>query len=359
MVKIRVLHYFYKINYIFVYRINYYFLIYIANINKKTMKKILLKKRKCLFTIISCLFIVIISCDSKQQVNVEKSSITALIQSQTNLSILKAALEKTNLLSMLDSSGTYTFFAPTNTAFQEYLSLNNYESINDVPTALLKEILLNHVISQVYHLNDLPANSYIKTLAHGNSSLSNTLSLYIDKTTGVILNGDAMIINSNIIANNGVLHIVDAVIVLPTLLTQVTSNPNLSTLSGKLTSPGQPNFIATLSGSESLTIFAPTNTAFTDLNTELAPGGTAGISTTNLTKILQYHITNGNILTDNFTEGQVITSLQTPQTFTVLLAGGYRLRDYGNRECTIIATNIQCTNGVIHELSKVMLPNFN
>ncbi|MBP6551365.1 MAG: fasciclin domain-containing protein, partial [Flavobacterium sp.] len=58
----------------------------------------------------------------------------------------------------------------------------------------------------------------------------------------------------------------------------------------------------------------------------------------------------------SLTEGQMVSTLQTPQKFTVQLAGGAKIKDVNNRISTIVATDVQCSNGVIHVLNKVLLP---
>ena len=184
----------------------------------------------------------------------------------------------------------------------------------------------------------------------------NTMSMYVDLTSGVKLNGVAKVTTADVMASNGVIHVVDAVINLPTVVTHATANANFTSLVGALTKAGQPNFVSILSAAGPFTVFAPTNDAFTALNTELAPGGIAGVSTANLTKVLQYHVVSGNILAASLTEGQIVSTLQTPQTFTVQLAGGAKIKDASNRISTIVATDVQCSNGVIHVLNKVLLP---
>jgi uncharacterized surface protein with fasciclin (FAS1) repeats len=67
---------------------------------------------------------------------------------------------------------------------------------------------------------------------------------------------------------------------------------------------------------------------------------------------------SGNILAESLTEGQIVSTLQTPQTFTIQLAGGAKIKDVNGRISTIVTTNVQCSNGVIHVLDKVLLPTF-
>jgi uncharacterized surface protein with fasciclin (FAS1) repeats len=67
-------------------------------------------------------------------------------------------------------------------------------------------------------------------------------------------------------------------------------------------------------------------------------------------------VVNGGILASSLTDGQIVSTLQTPQTFTIQLASGAKIKDANNRIATIIATDVQCANGVIHVLDKVLLP---
>ena len=56
------------------------------------------------------------------------------------------------------------------------------------------------------------------------------------------------------------------------------------------------------------------------------------------------------------TEGQIVSTFQKPQKFSILLSGGAKIRDVSNRISTIVATDVQSSNGVIHVLDKVLLP---
>jgi uncharacterized surface protein with fasciclin (FAS1) repeats len=314
-------------------------------------------KIKCL-ALLTFFAILGTSCDNDDDDNSAPvdNTITGIASKTSNLSILVQALIKADLATTLQASGPYTVFAPTNAAFTSFLATTPYATINDVPKAVLTEILLNHVISGSVKSSDL-TTGYIKTLAKGSASATNTLSMYVNTGSSmVMLNGGAMVTTADIMASNGVIHIVDEVIGLPTIVTHATANPNFTSLVGALTGAGQPDFVSILSGTGPFTVFAPTNDAFTALNTELAPGGIAGVSATNLTKVLQYHVVSGNVLAASLTEGQVVTTLQTPQTFTIQLTGGAKIKDANNRISTIIATDVQCSNGVIHVLNKVLLP---
>ena len=211
----------------------------------------------------------------------------------------------------------------------------------------------------------MTTNSYFKTNAFGAQSTTNNLNALITNIGNVIkINNNATIIVPNLTTDTGVLHIVDKVIGLPRITDLVGANTNFSTLVSLLNRPTvipvQPNFLTVLGGTGPFTLFAPTNDAFTVLNTELLPGGTSAVTPANITKVLYYHVVSGNILSNTLTQGQVVTTLLTPapNTFTVNVTIGVKLFDLHipQRAASVTATDIQANNGVIHILDKVLLP---
>ena len=165
---------------------------------------------------------------------------------------------------------------------------------------------------------------------------------------------------ANSVGLDYLIHVVNTVITLPTITNHLVANPDFSNLVSLLARPGQPDFASVLSGTSSspFTVFAPFNSAFTALDAELAPGGIASVSANNITSILQYHvIASANVLANTLTNGQVFSTLLASQTF-ILQTLPVRIKDSNNRLSNIIATDIQCANGVIHVLDKVLLPTF-
>lgn len=320
------------------------------------MKNVIKLKNLMLIALFTALSV---SCDDDNNNDnmVVDNTITGKAVASPNLSILVQALVRAELATTLKGAGPFTVFAPTNEAFTAFLATTPYATINDVPKEALTQILLNHVVTGSVKSTDL-TTGYIKTLAKGSASTTNNLSMYVNITAGVKLNGVATVTTPDIMASNGVIHIVDKVIDLPTVVTHAAANANFSTLVSVLNRSGEPNFITALSGTGPFTVFAPTNAAFTALNTELAPGGIAGVSAANLTKVLQYHVVSpANVLAASLTEGQIVTPILTPaQTFTIQLSGGPKIKDARNRISNIIITDVQCSNGVIHAVDKVLLP---
>lgn len=309
--------------------------------------------------------LVSISCsndddDSSQ----ETQTIVSVAKTNSNLSSLVAALDKAGLTATLNSSGSYTVFAPTNTAFAAFLSAKGYANLDAVPVPALKEILLNHVLSTKVKSTEI-STGYVKTLAKGGASTSNTISMYLEKGTGVDINGGknnggATVTTADIEASNGVIHIVDGVIGLPTIVNHAIANKNFTTLVAALTYNSASGFVGTLSGTTNspFTVFAPTNAAFTAFLTETGFSGLAAIPANVLETTLKYHVVVGaNVQSSALTNGQVVSTF-AGQNFTVGLTGGPKITDAGGRVSNIIATDVQCSNGIIHVIDKVLLPVF-
>jgi uncharacterized surface protein with fasciclin (FAS1) repeats len=316
-----------------------------------------MKKIKNLFavTLVTFLLTSSISCSSDDTTTtVEDNSIVGLANKTTNLSILVQALNKTGLTTTLQTTNNITVFAPTNTAFQNLLTSLGFTSLDQVPTETLKQILLNHVVATKLTASQL-TTGYLKTLATPTASATNKMSLFVNKTTGVKLNGISNVSTPDIVATNGIIHIVDAVITLPTVVTFATADPNFTSLVAALTRNDQPNFVGILSGTGPFTVFAPTNAAFTSLLTEINAPSLASIPQALLEKTIKYHVVSGaNVLSSTLTNNQVVTTFQG-QNFTVLTTPSASIKDANNRVSNITAVDVQANNGVIHVLNKVLL----
>lgn len=295
--------------------------------------------------------VLLISCndDDNTAAPPVDNSITGLALKTPDLSMLVQALQRAELTATLQTSGTYTVFAPTNSAFTAFLATTPYATINDVPKEALTQILLNHVITTKLTASDL-TTGYIKTLATGTASSSNTLSMYVNTAAGVELNGGAKVTTPNVMASNGVIHIVNQVIGLPTIVTHATANPNFTTLVGLLSGQG---LVPTLGGTASspFTVFAPTNSAFTTFEMQ-NPGTLASLTAAQVTSVLKYHVVAGaNVLST----GIPTTPITTLETGTFTIAGTV-ITDEEMRNTNIVAVDVQCSNGVIHVIDNVLLP---
>ncbi len=301
-----------------------------------------------------------ISVSCSDDSNSESNTIASIASKNAEFSTLVTALNKTGLTATLNGSGNFTVFAPTNQAFSTFLSANGFSSLDDVPVAVLKEVLLNHVVNDELFSNEL-TTGYVKSLGKGSASSTNTLSLFINTTSGVKINGVSNVTAADIDASNGVIHKVDAVIGLPTIVTHAVANPNFTSLVAALTRSDQAdqNFVGILSGTANspFTVFAPTNTAFSSLLTEFGWSSLGDVPETVLEKTLKYHVVAGsNVLSTQLTNNMSVGTF-LGQNFTITTTGGAKITDANNRTSNIIATDVQCANGVIHVIDKVIVPS--
>jgi uncharacterized surface protein with fasciclin (FAS1) repeats len=303
------------------------------------------------------------SCNSDNEFKQEQVTTSTVIKSNAQLQSLASALESTGLLATFDGQGEYTLFAPSDAAFQQFLSENGYASLNDVPSVILSEILLNHVLVGKYRDTDLPGTGYINTLAKGFASDTNTLSMYIQRNSIVKLNNESTVTLANISTSNGIIHIVDKVIKLPTVYDHLQANVNFSNLVTALNRTDQPDFAGILSGSSSIyTVFAPYNSGFSDFLSEYGFSDLNAVPQMALEKTLKYHVVVGsNVLSNTLVNSQVISTFAN-QNFTVKVnSQGINFKDYNNKESNLSPNikDIQCVNGIIHGIDLVLVPNLN
>lgn len=309
------------------------------------MKNLFRIKKLALIAIVAILSISCNDDDDTTPVAVD-NTITGKAIATPNLSILVQALTKAKLAVTLQGAGPFTVFAPTNAAFEKYLADNKIASLEAIPDAKLTQILLNHVVSGKVLSTQL-TTGYIKTLATYGTTTSN-ISMYVNTTSGAkLFNGVANVVTANVEASNGVVHIVDAVIDVPTIVTHAVANASFSTLASVLTAQG---LIPTLSGTDSspFTVFAPLNSAFDDATLSLY----TSLSSDNKSAVLKYHVVTGaNVLAS----GIPTIPINTFQGQAINIAGTV-ITDAEGRKTNIVLTNVQCGNGVIHAIDKVLLP---
>ncbi len=321
------------------------------------MKFLEIKKIFKIRLFLSLITLFFVQCSKTDNSTPPKSSLTEILQSQPNFSILKSAIDITNLNLLLEA-GNCTFFAPTNLAFKAFFTNSNgaYNKIEEVPVPLLKQILLNHFLTGQLMKDNL-ISGYYKTLSFGNASATIPMSLYVLNSGSIKLNGISTVVNGDVIARNGILHAIDQVLILPNITNQIVANPNFDSFKQALTSATQPtgltSFATTLSANGSFTVFVPTNLAFIDFLLEKNYSNVSLIAT----PVLNYHIVStGQISSSTFFDNQSIATSQGTSLKMKYLLGDFYTLDTNNRLCKVSFTDIQCTNGVIHVLDKVMFP---
>ena len=245
---------------------------------------------------------------------------------------LAGALTTAGLVDTLKGTGPFTVFAPNDAAFDAFEKANP-----GVFAKLTKEeltgILTYHVISGAAMMSkDLKSGGVAQTVA-GSPVL-------FDLSKGAMVN-DAKVTTADIVAKNGVIHVIDSVMLPPTddIVATAIAAGSFKSLAGALTSAG---LVETLQGEGPFTVFAPTDDAFAKLAE--VPTGDA------LKNVLLYHVVDGVVGAGDLVAGAV-PSLLKNKALTVVLEDGVKIN-----QSTVTTANILCKNGVIHIVDSVLVP---
>ncbi|HAU57441.1 MAG TPA: fasciclin [Comamonadaceae bacterium] len=276
-------------------------------------------------------------------------NIVELAQSNPDLSILAEAVVAAGLAPTL-SSGTITVFAPTNAAFAALLSeLGVTKEALLANRPLLTAVLTYHVLGSKVARADVPLGKAITPVSGGFFKIESANGLKI--TDG--RNRVSTITATDIQASNGVVHLVDRVL-LPAdkdIVATASALPDFSILVEAVVAAGLVN---TLQGAGPFTVLAPTNAAFAALLTELGVSKAALLADTALlTKVLTYHVVPARVLKAELPVNTAIATVQG-QSFTV--NASLVITDQTLRTSGLAATDVFTSNGVIHVVDRVLLP---
>ncbi len=279
-------------------------------------------------------------------------NIVQVAQTDSRFTVLAEAVVAADLATALSAPGPLTVFAPTNDAFTALLAelgVTKAQLLANKP--LLTAVLQYHVLGARVRRADVPLGRAISPLAGGIFKVDNT-------PGGLVItdgrNRTANITATDIAASNGLIHVIDKVI-LPAnrniVETAIASSPEFSILVEAVVAA---NLQGTLSGTGPFTVFAPTNAAFAALLAELGVTQQALLANTALlTRVLTYHVISSRVLKAEVPVGPAITTVQGG-SFTV--DATLAITDARGRKSNITTTDVLTSNGVIHVVDKVLLP---
>ncbi len=321
----------------------------LKTLNMKTLNKNFGKYTKVILSMLMItLTLFVTSCNDDDDDDQPSKNIVQIAQSDSNLSTLVDAVVAANLANTLSAEGPFTVFAPTNAAFAK-LDPEVLNTIISTPS-LLTALLQYHVVAGEV-TSSMLTNGAVPTLLSGES-------IAVDVTSGVTLNGSSKVTSADIIASNGVIHIIDEVLIpenfVATTIVQIAaSNPDFSTLVSILTKPELSDLLAAANDpTQDLTVFAPNNAAFNAVLSALGKSSIDELPVSLLKEIVQYHIVSGAVFSSELTNGDVPTLLPD-ESVTVDLSDGVKINN-----ANVIAADIEAINGVIHAVDAVLLPSF-
>ena len=285
------------------------------------------------------------------------NTITDIVVSNSNFTTLESAVLKANLQATLSGAGPFTVFAPDDAAFTA--SGVTSTVLNSLTPVQVEDILLYHTIGSKILAADVPAGPNAKVITASGDSVFVT-----KNSTGVFING-VKVNTADVSADNGVIHIIGKVLMPATGNTVETAvSSGLDSLVKAVTrattaAGGDPSLAATL-GSATLTVFAPTNAAFTQLLSALGLAKIDDIPVATLLAVLRYHVVGGRAFSSDLSNSNLamLAGGNTVINLTNGTNGGPTITGNGNggNRSNIIATNIVTRNGVVHLIDRVLVP---
>ncbi len=271
-------------------------------------------------------------------------SITDHAIANADLSSLTSAVVKAELATVLDDdANNFTVFAPANDAFSTFLD-NMGITLDDLTQEELAPILLYHVVDAFVPSADV-ASGYVSSLS---TYQDNYTSIYIDVSDGVVLNAQASVVLTDVVATNGIIHVINGVLSPGTVVDAAINNSIFSNLVDAVI---KAELAETLSGDGPFTVFAPTDEAFEELFIDLGVSGIDDIDTETLTSVLLAHVVSGNIRSSDLTNGTFQT-LNEDKSIVVDISDGVTI----DEDIHVILADVQATNGVVHAIDKVIVP---
>ena len=269
-----------------------------------------------------------------------ETTITDIVVNSADHETLEAAVIAADLAGTLAGDGPFTLFAPTDAAFAA-LPEGTVESLLQDPSGALTDILLYHVASGTALSTDLSDGLVVATVNGKNVTVT-------INNDGVFIN-DAQVTVADIIADNGVVHVIDAVLLPPTVTVTdvVVNSPVHETLEAAVIAA---DLAGTLAGEGPFTLFAPTDDAFAAL-----PAGTVESllqdPSGTLTDILLYHVASGTALSTDLSDGMMVPTLNGNSVTVTINDNGVFIND-----SQVTVADIVTDNGVVHVIDAVLLP---
>jgi len=252
---------------------------------------------------------------------------------------LVAALKAANLDKTLMGVGPFTVFAPTDAAFAKLPAGTVDTLLKDIPA--LKKILLYHVVA-----GRVAAADVVKVTS---ATTVNGLPVMVKVSGSKVMINDATVQITDIGASNGLIHVVDTVILPPSgdIVDVAVANGGFKTLVAAVQAAG---LVETLKGPGPFTVFAPTDAAFAKL-----PAGTVEALLKDIPRlkaILTYHVVPGRVYAADVVKVSSTATVQGSSISISVDKGAVKL----NGSSTVVATDILTTNGVIHVIDTVIIP---
>jgi transforming growth factor-beta-induced protein len=265
---------------------------------------------------------------------------------------LVAAVQAAGLVDTLKGAGPFTVFAPTDEAFAKLPAGTVENLLKPENLETLKNVLLYHVVSG----NVMAADVVTLDGKTADTVAGSAVNISV-KDGKVFLNENVQVIITDIVTSNGVIHVIDTVLLPPAKLADIVdtavADGRFTTLVAAVQAAG---LVDTLKGAGPFTVFAPTDEAFAKL-----PAGTVETllkpeNLETLKNTLLYHVVSGNVMAADVVtlDGKMADTAFAGNSIKISVKDG---KVYLNENVQVIITDVMTTNGVIHVIDTVLLPN--
>lgn len=351
-----------------------------------------MKKRFSILALLLAFAMVVAACSSDSDDTtttepvMEEQSVLDLAIEAGQFSTLIAAIDAAGLAETLEGEGPFTVLAPTDAAFEaafEALGITAADLLADTET--LTAILTYHVLPQA-------ADSQLVATLDGSSVPTvNGQSVDINVVDGQIMINEATVVSADLIADNGIVHVLDAVLLPPdiaealgvamaedmeeetTTTTEATTTtteamqPTIAEIVGELAAGNPAEFtvllaaletaglVDALNGEGPFTVFAPTDAAFGALLEELGVTAEELLANPDLANILLYHVVSGGFLAADVIELAPIDvpTLYEENAISIAIVDGSVVI---NGVATVVTPDVMASNGVVHVIDAVLVP---
>ena len=273
------------------------------------------------------------------------TTIWDIVEGSDNHNYLEAALLQQGLDGALNDTTVLTLFAPTDAAFEAAAAAYGTDIAGLLALPYLTDILLYHVTGGAVMSTDLSDGQVVTMLNEGTATVTIDMGVFIN---------NAQVTGPDNTADNGVVHILDAVIqpappVATTIWDIVVASEDHTYLEAALLQEGLDGALS--DDSTLLTLFAPTDAALEAAAAALSTDIAGVLALPNLTDILLYHVTAGAVLSTDLSDGLTVSMLNDAEATITIDENGVFVND-----AQVTTPDLTADNGVVHVIDGVLLP---
>jgi uncharacterized surface protein with fasciclin (FAS1) repeats len=278
--------------------------------------------------------------------------IVEVAQNAGDFTILLAALEATGLDEALKGDGPFTVFAPPDPVFEQLLSDLGISAEDLLANPGLADILLYHVLGEELWSFRLAMRSSVETLQGSSAKVTSHWPLFFRFRK--IFIDDARVVKSNILASNGIIHVIDGVLMPPKDIVETAQDAgNFSILLAALEETGLDDV---LREEGPFTVFAPPDPVFEALLEDLGISAADLLANPDLAEILLYHVLNGAVESRDLRRSMSVETVQGGDLHIRVFGPRFFWRRIYVNDTRVVKADILASNGVIHVINGVLMP---